>query len=393
MKIQKNLAFTREEYLGRVDRVRARMKEKGLDALLIHTPENICYLSGFQTSGYYFVQVLIVPLDKDPVFILRALEKQNVDAWSWLADEQAIGYMDYDNPADIVFKALSDRGLSKGRLGFEMDGYSFIPIARYEELKTRLAGAELVNGSGIVEKERATKSPAELDYIRQACRITDLGMTAVRDNLRAGITENELAGHVEKAVVGAGGEYAGLPMFMSSGWRTIVPHANPTEKVIETGDHVLTELTGVVRRYAGPLFRTFSVGEPTELVAKNAAITEATLKAAMAAVRPGVTSHDAHAVVVPATEKWGDPRIGEQARPRRAGYSIGLNFPPDWGEGAFLDLKQDDPTVLEPGMVFHVSHKVVLPGEPVCAISETVVVTEDGHEVLTQFEPRTLVVV
>ena len=392
MEIQKNLAFTREEYLGRVDRVRARMKEKGLDALLIHTPENICYLSGFQTSGYYFVQVLIVPVDKDPVFIVRALEKQNVDAWSWLADEQAIGYMDYDNPVDIVFKALSDRGLSKGRLGFEMDGYSFIPIARYEELKTRLAGAELVNGSGIVEKERATKSPAEVDYIRQACRITVLGMEAVRDNLRAGMTENELAGHVEKAVVGAGGEYAGLPMFMSSGWRTIVPHANPTDKVIETGDHVLTELTGVARRYAGPLFRTFSVGEPTELVAKNAAITEAILEAEMAVMRPGITSHDAHAVVGPATEKWGDPRIVEQAR-RRAGYSIGLNFPPDWGEGVFLDLKKDDPTVLEPGMVFHVPHKVVLPGEPVCAISETVVITEDGHEVLTHFEPRKLVVV
>ena len=393
MEIEKNLAFTREEYLGRVERVRARMKERDLDALLLHTPENICYLSGFHTSGYYFVQVLIVPADRAPVFIVRALEKQNVDAWSWLADDQAIGYMDYDNPADIVFGALSDLDLARGgRLGFEMDGYSFIPIARYEELKRRLAGAELVSGSGIVEKERATKSPAEVDYVRQACRITELGMNAVRDNLRAGITENELAGHVQKAVVGAGGEYPGLPLFLSSGWRTIVPHANPTGKVIETGDHVLTELTGVVRRYAGPLFRTFSVGEPTELVARNAAIIESILEAAMAAMKPGVTSHDVHAAVRLATEKWGDPRIGEQAR-RRAGYSIGLNFPPDWGEGVFLDLKKGDSTVLEPGMVFHAPHKVVLPGEPVCAISETVLITQDGNEVLTRFEPRNLVVV
>ena len=389
MEIQKNLAFTREEYLGRVDRVRARMKEKGLDALLIHTPENICYLSGFQTSGYYFVQVLIVPVDKDPVFIVRALEKQNVDAWSWLAGEQAIGYMDYDNPADIVFKALSDLGLAKGRLGFEMDGYSFIPIARYEELKARLAGAELVNGSGVVEKERAIKSPAELEYIRQACRIAELGIEAVRDNLRAGMTENELAGHVEKAVVGAGGEYPGLPLFLSSGWRTIVPHANPTDKVIEKGDHVFTELTGVVRRYAGPLFRTFSVGEPTELVAKSAAITEAILEAVIAAVKPGATSHEVNAVVGPVTETWGIPG----SVTKRAGYSVGLNFPPDWGEGVFLDIKKDDPTVLQPGMVFHVPQKVVLPGEPPNAISETLLVTEDGHEVLTHFEPRKLVVV
>ena len=90
MEIRKNLAFTREEYLGRVDRVRGRMKERGIDALLLHTPENICYLTGFQTSGYYFVQALIVPADKDPIFVVRALEKQNVDAWSWLADDQVI---------------------------------------------------------------------------------------------------------------------------------------------------------------------------------------------------------------------------------------------------------------------------------------------------------------
>ena len=329
MEIRKNLAFTREEYLGRIDRVRGRMKARGLDALLLHTPENICYLSGFQTSGYYFVQALIVPADKDPVFVVRALEKLNVDAWSWLADDQVVAYMDYDNPAGIVFAAISDLGLASGRLGFEMDGYSFLPIARYEELKTRLADAKLVNGSGMVEKERAIKSPAELDYIRQACRITELGMGAVRDNLRAGITENELAGHVQKAVVGAGGEYPGLPLFLSSGWRTSVPHANPTDKVIETGDHVFTELTGVVRRYAGPLFRTFSVGEPTPLVARTAAITEDILEAVIAAVRPGDHVPRRQRRRGTGDAEMGDPGIGDQA----GGLFRRAQFPARLGRG------------------------------------------------------------
>ena len=191
------------------------------------------------------------------------------------------------------------------------------------------------------------------------------------------------------AVVGAGGEYPGLPLFLSSGWRTSIPHANPTDKAIETGDHVFTELTGVVRRYAGPLFRTFSVGEPTRLVARNAAITEDILEAVIAAVRPGVTSHDVNAVVGAVTQRWGIPG----SVTKRAGYSVGLNFPPDWGEGVFLDIKKDDPTVLEPGMVFHVPQKLVLPGEPVYAISETLLITQDGHEILTRFEPRKLVVV
>ena len=145
----------------------------------------------------------------------------------------------------------------------------------------------------------------------------------------------------------------------------------------------------MVRRYAGPLFRTFSVGEPTSLVAKNAAITEDILEAVISAVKPGVTSHDVNAVVEPVTQRWGIPG----SVTKRAGYSVGLNFPPDWGEGVFLDIKKDDPTVLEPGMVFHVPQKLVLPGEPVYAISETLLITANGHELLTQFEPRKLIVV
>ena len=214
-------------------------------------------------------------------------------------------------------------------------------------------------------------------------------MAAVRDNLRAGITENELAGHVQKATVSLGGEYPGLPLFLSSGWRTIVPHANPTSKVIETGDHVFCEQTGVVRRYAGPLFRTFSVGPPTKAVQRTASITEDILEAVIAAVKAGATSHDVDSVVGPVTAKWGVPGSVK----KRAGYSVGLNFPPDWGEGVFLDLKKDDPTVLQPGMVFHVPQKLVLPGEPPNAISETVLVTKTGCEVLTKFQPRKLVVV
>jgi Xaa-Pro dipeptidase len=97
------------------------------------------------------------------------------------------------------------------------------------------------------------------------------------------------------------------------------------------------------------------------------------------AIKPGITSH---AVDEAATAAARDAGRGIT---KRAGYSIGLNFPPDWGEGLFLDLKKDDPTVLRPGMTFHIPQSMRIDGEAPIATSETVLVTDTGCEVLTHF--------
>ena len=78
---------------------------------------------------------------------------------------------------------------------------------------------------------------------------------------------------------------------------------------------------------------------------------------------------------------------------KRAGYSVGLNFAPDWGEGGFLDLRTNNDTALEAGMVFHLPQTVRVGDALPTAVSETVLVTENGCEVLTDFEPRDLIVV
>ncbi|MSO93700.1 MAG: aminopeptidase P family protein [Rhodospirillales bacterium] len=386
-KIRPALAFSVEEYKGRLARVRKAMAEKGLTGLFLHGPENICYLSGFHTPGYYFIQALLVPMAGEPVLVTRYIEQTGAHAYAWMDRDRLIGYRDTDDPLAILVGALGDLGLTKGRLGIEMSGYSFLPLDRFRDLEKRLPGVELVNASGIVEQERAVKSPAEAAYIRRSCRISDLAMEAARRNCRAGITEHELAGHINKALAENGGEYAGLPLFLSSGHRTYVRHAVPDDKVIEKGDCVLVELTGVVRRYAGPLFRTFSVGKPSKEFAHHSAIARDMLEAAMAAIRPGVTSGDVDRATVDVARKAG-LAVGVT---KRTGYSVGLNFPPDWGEGVFLDLRTDDPTVLKAGMAFHLPQAVRVGGGTPTTISETVLVTETGVDILTQFKPRELV--
>jgi Xaa-Pro dipeptidase len=387
--VEKKLAFSVEEYRDRLGRIRATMAARGLDVLVLHTPENICYVSGFHTPGYYFPQILVVSADKDPLLVARRLETKNADAFSWLEPDHVVGYLDTDNPAAVFADELRRRGLDRGRIGIEKSGYAFLPIDRYEQLQAALGNARLENGSGIVEQERAVKSPREIAYIRRACRISDAGMKAAVRHCRAGVTENKLAGFIHKAMVELGGEYPGLPLFLSSGRRTYVSHATWTDKKIAHGDNVLVEHTGVVMRYAGPLFRTLSVGPPAPAFRANARICADVLNAVIAAIRPGATSHDVNGAALEAARAAGlDAGIR-----KRAGYSIGLNFPPDWGEGVFLDLKDGDPTVLKPGMVFHLPQSLRRGDDVPVALSETVLVTETGNEVLTKFGRRRLIVV
>jgi len=386
MDIKQDLAFTVDEYRGRLSRVQKAMAERSLDGLLVHTPENICYVTGHHTPGYYYMQALIVPREDDPRLVLRRLEQRGTEATSWLDQDRVVPYDDTDSPIDTVVRTLSAMKLDRGRLGVEMSGW-FLPIDKYEQLVRALPRATITNGSGIVEQERKVKSPAEIGYIRQSCRMSEQGMQAVVDHFRPGMTENELSAFIHKALVENGAEWPGLPVFLSSGYRTLIPHATWTAKVIEPGDNVLVELTGVTRRYAGPLFRTFHVGPPRGKLAEHGRLGEEMLAALIDAIKPGATSHEVNAVVARVTAKAGLPGVVR----KRAGYSVGLNYPPDWGEGVFLDLKDNDPTALRTGMVFHLPVSLRVPNEAPVALSETVLVTETGREVLTNFLPRSLI--
>ena len=164
----------------------------------------------------------------------------------------------------------------------------FFPIGRFRELEALLPNGRLVDGSGLVEEERKTKSPAEIAYIRRACRIAEIGMeTAVRHS-RAGITENQVAGEVHKAMIAAGCEYTGLPAFFASGHRALVSHAIWSDKIIEKGDNIYAEFAGTIERYAGPLFRTIVVGKPSASVLRNSSTAARMLEAALSAIKPGV---------------------------------------------------------------------------------------------------------
>ena len=382
MRTPRELHFSLAEYQLRLDALRARMRSQAVDVMLIHTPENLFYISGYQTPGYYWYQTLIVPIDSEPVFITRSVEESNVEGLTWVEDSRP--YTDNEDYVAKTVATLVDLGLERMKVALEYDSW-FLPPRDFLRLRELLPNARIEDGSGLVEQGRMIKSPQEVDYIRQAAHTADAAMAAGIEATRAGATENEIAAAVHSAQILAGSEYTGLPLFITAGERADLAHATWYRNTLKNNEIMFFELVGCIHRYHASLFRAVYVGDPPDAVVKAAEVGIVTLQLAKDFVKPGVRCGDVHALVQDNISSM----LGIDKSPVRAGYSIGIAFAPDWGEGQIISFYRDDPRPLEAGMTFHLIPAVKLPEHGVFTTSDTVLITDDGCETLTSY-PRQL---
>ena len=182
--------------------------------LLVTTPENLYYLSGYQTPGYYWYQTLIVLPGREPVLITRLNESSNIEPLSWVEDSRPYG--DADDWIAKTKETLEDLGVAGKRIGIEKKSW-FITIDNLERLTAAMPSATIVDGSNLVEEGRVVKSPQEVTYIRQAARAAEAGILAGIEASEVGATENDVAAEIHRAQIRAGSEYTGLPIFVQAG--------------------------------------------------------------------------------------------------------------------------------------------------------------------------------
>lgn len=365
--------------------LRKAMAAAELEALITFSPENIYYVTGHDSPGYYFYQACIITQRELPVNILRRIETTNTLWHSW--SRRVVSYEDRQDPVEATLAALEQLGVASKRVGIESENF-FITPGRYAALR---AGIEKRGGKPIdaqlVEPLRLIKSKEELGHMRRGARIVEKAMSAAIEASGEGVNENVIAGAMWKALAEAGGEYAGLPPFITSGPRSSLCHATWGGRTVQRGDVLAYELPGVTKRYVSPLFRCGTAGPASDDVRRLADACITSLEAAIAAIRPGATSDEVHAASRGNFEKKGLGHL----HGHRTGYSVGINYPPDWGEGQIMSLWAGDQRRLEPGMTFHLVPGVIMPREYLINISETVLVTDTGCEAITQF-PRELFV-
>ncbi|MFT8362200.1 MAG: Xaa-Pro peptidase family protein [Sporolactobacillus sp.] len=376
-----NLVFSQEEFDSRYTRLQQLLAASNLEALFVHTPENIFYLTGYQSPGYYMYQCLIVPQSGQPILVPRAGEISNVQTYSWLSDEQMTPYDDTNDPVSVTVDSFKGLHLPKGKIGVELGSW-FLPVQNYQKLVGKLQDYQMVNAQGTVEKLRLIKSEAEIVYIREACKVADESMRAGLDAIKVGINEDEVAAAMFTGMMRAGGEYLGMEPFVSSGYRSGNMHAAWGHKIICKDETILMELAGARNRYHGAIMRSAYTGKPTDEIKRITDVCIRSLQAAIDIIRPGVTSGEVDDACRGVIERAGLFNLFR----KRTGYSIGIAFAPDWGEGHIMSLQRDDPKVLKEGMVFHMPPAIRLPNHYGIGFSHTVLVTKDGCEPLTQLD-------
>ena len=373
--------FSLEEYRERLDALRRRMEGAGADVLLVTSPENLYYLSGYQTPGYYWYQTLIVPLEREPVFVVRMNEASNVGPLSWVEDCRP--YEDFEDWIAHTRDVLADLDLADSRIGLDYDSF-FLRTRDEKRLVAALPSATFVDAAGLVEEGRLIKSPQELEYMRHAARAAEAGLQAGIDACRAGVTENDVAAEIHRAQILAGSEYTGLPIFIRTGARDAQTHATWARHPLQPGDSITMEMPGCINRYHAALYGQVFLGDPPDALLRGMETGNAIMRETKAAIRPGVPAGDIHALV----QRRLQEEAGEAAqRNSRTAYSIGIAFAPDWGEGHILSMTQGESRPLEAGMTFHLlaGHVFLTGMEQVkrSCCSDTILVTEDGCETLT----------
>lgn len=387
------LPFSLKEYKGRLERTKVSMLEQGIEVLLITNPANMNYLSGYDGWSFYVDQMLVVIIDEDqPIWIGRKMDAKAAEATTWVYKENIIPYpedhvhSDSKHPMDFIAKILTQIGQSKRKIGVEMGSFYFSALA-YEKLKTNLPNAQFSNVTLLVNYVRIIKSEKEIEYIKRAAKIAEIGMSTAVASIQEGVRECDVAANIYKDLISGtqeyGGDYPSIVPLLPAGKNTSTPHLTWTDRKYVNNEMVIIELAGCHQRYHSPLARTVSIGAPTTQALDTSKILVEGLNAALDVVKPGATCEDIERAWNAVISKHG---ISKESR---IGYSMGLNYPPDWGEHT-ASIRKGDLTILQPNMTFH-----LIPGlwfeDYGIEISESFRVTETGYEVLADFE-RDLIV-
>jgi len=374
MRKRDDMTFPFEEYVRRLDALRERMSRRLLDAVVISDPENLMYLTDYQTTGYSFFQALVVPLDDEPFMITRKLEESNVHARTWV--ELTRPYPDTGDAIQMLVESLREFGLVGKDIGYERNSYYFSAYHQ-DSIHTTFLEGRLLDCFGIVEEGRVCKSKYELDVMRKAAKATEAGMKAGYDACVAGTTENDIGAAISNAMFRSGGEPPAVMPYVTSGPRTMIGHATWEGRTVQPGEHVFLEVAGCFRRYHTAMMRTVVLGELSDSMLHAQERMKHALEEIKAIIRPGLTVSDADNLI---RNIITDNEVGARLI-TRSGYSIGIAFPPSWDEGYIISLKQGDFRVIEEGMTFHIIPWMWgVDGDKTVGISDTIYITDKGCE-------------
>jgi Xaa-Pro aminopeptidase len=357
-----------ERYVGRREKLRQELGRDELDALLISSPMNVSYLTGFTGDS----SALLVRQDRDLVI--------SDGRFSTQLDEECPGLEAVIRPSSQTMnQAIAEVAgkLEARRLGFEA---AVLSVADFQALGQALPAHTLVPTTERVEALRQIKDPVEIEAIREAIDYAERAFALLRSELREGATEKQVADALEANLRRCGATGSSFPPIVAVGRRAALPHARPTETArIGDDDFVLLDWGATGRPYKSDLTRVVVTGKVTPEFERVYRTVLAAQERAIAAIRPGVRGHDVDAEARSVIEQAGFGRFFDHG----LGHGVGMEI------HEAPRLRRESDAILAPGMVVTVEPGIYLPDWGGIRIEDDVLVTPEGCEVLTRL-PKSL---
>ena len=347
---------------NRIANLRQALVEKNIDAILISQPENRYYLSGFRGSNGY---LLITAKDTVLATDFRYIEQ---------AKNQAPDYDIFHITNDITnwFPTMISE-LNLKMLGFEERS---ITVATHRQLKeaTKQTKFKLIPVSGVVESLRIIKEPEEIEFISKAIDISDNAVSHILEVAHVGMTEAEIAWELEKYLRENGSENLPFDVIVASGPNSALPHARPSERIINSGEPVIIDMGARCNGYSSDLSRTMCLGTPNDTFNRVYDTVLGAQLSALAIIQEGMSGSEADSIARGVIDEAGYGNAFGHA----LGHGIGLAP----HESPRLGPNSDEK--LLPGMVFTVEPGIYLNGWGGVRIEDVVLMENSGVKVLSK---------
>ena len=385
------LLFERREYLDRVGRAKKEMARRGIDLLLVASPANQFWLTGYDGWSFYTPQMVAVSLQaEEPIWIGRKMDAVGAKFTAFLKPENVVPYPDHyvasseRHPMQFVAEEIARRKWGTGVIGVESDDYYY--TAKWDALlRQGLPNARFADAFLLVNWCRMKKSARELEYMHQAGQIAAAAQKAAFEKVAPGVRQCDVMAELYRVTTaglpGFGGTFPCKPPNAMVNEICSAPHLSWTDAPLAAGDIFYIEMGGVRHRYHSPLSRCVYLGKPSDRMDTVAKVIAEGLEAVLNRVKPGVACEELATAWKDVTTKHGIEKDS------RIGYPVGIGFPPTWGE-LTASIRAGDKTVLEEGMTFHCIPAIWLDTYGI-VISETFAVTKNGADCFADY-PRIL---
>jgi Xaa-Pro dipeptidase len=322
--------FSDAELARRLATFRTALITRHLDAAVVAAPENVFYLTGLDHWGYFAPHLLIVPLDRPPVLVTRAMERVSIE--KQVRNAGFRGHSDSETAADVAARVLYDLGLAGKVLGLELwtAGLSHgLALSLQQQCEARWQDI-----SGVIDDLRLVKSAEEQVLMRRAAEVTGAAATAAIDAIGDGVPETEVAAACLTAMTRAGGSPPAFGPFIRPGNRLGEEHTTWGSGRYKRGEPVFLELSGCVSRYHAPLGRLVHIGGVPEPDAKMAEICARAFQAVLDALKPGAKARNVYAAWQSVVDDAGLAHY----RRHHCGYcvGIGLSVLDRWQQGRWV---------------------------------------------------------